>query len=66
MKLAKVKFPRAYRGYEKDYPFKRGEVVLVLGEIENMPGHVAVALRDGRVLYGFHPELFRVLTEDEA
>lgn len=66
MTLAKVQFPKVYAEYAPMYPFKDGDTVLLLGEIENMPGHVAVALKDGRVLGGFHPELFRVLSEDET
>jgi hypothetical protein len=66
MRLAKVQFPAVYVEYAPEYPFKEGDVVLLLGEIENMPGHLVVALMDGRVLFGFHPELFRVLTEDET
>jgi hypothetical protein len=49
-----------------DYPFKNGDTVLMLGEIEQMPGHVAIALKDGRVLFGYHEENFRKLTEEEA
>jgi len=52
-------------GYKDAYPFKDGEAVLLLAEIQNMQGHYAVATRDGRVLWGFHPETFRVPTEDE-
>jgi hypothetical protein len=29
------------------YPFKNGETVLVFGEVENMPGHVVLATKDG-------------------
>jgi hypothetical protein len=52
--------------YEGGYPFRNGDTVLMLGEITNMPGHVAVALSDGRVVHGFHAEWFRELTEDET
>jgi hypothetical protein len=48
------------------YPFKNGDVVLMLGEILQMPGHVAVALKDGRVVFGYHVENFRPLTDEEA
>ena len=49
----------------KRYPFQNGESVLLLGEIENMPGHVAVVTRDGKVHFGYHEDTFRQPTEDE-
>jgi hypothetical protein len=61
--LCRVDLPR---GYEDHYPFATGDTVLMLGEIEQMPGHVAVALRDGRVLFGYHAEDFCRLPLDEA
>ena len=48
------------------YPFLKGEIVLVLGEIAQMPGHVAVAPTDGPIQWGYHAENFRRLKEDEA
>lgn len=50
--------------YLDHYPFIAGEVVLCLGEIENMPGHVAVVKKDGRVLYGYHPENFSRMKDE--
>ncbi len=41
------------------YPWKDGDILLLLGEIENMPGHVAVANREGRVYWGYHEDSFR-------
>jgi hypothetical protein len=38
--------------------FKKGERLLYLGEIKQMPGHVAVVKMDGRVLWGWHTENF--------
>ena len=35
--LCRVDLPR---GYEDHYPFATGDTVLMLGEIEQMPGHV--------------------------
>ncbi len=49
-----------------NYPFHNGDVVLVIGEIQNMPGHVAIALKDGRVLFGWHKENFRKLKRSET
>jgi hypothetical protein len=54
------------KGYEDKYPFKEGDHVLMLGEIEYMPGHVAVVTRDGLVRWGYHVEYFRKLTREEA
>jgi hypothetical protein len=38
----------------------------MLGEIATIRGHMAFAVKDGRVLFGYHPEHFRRLAEDEA
>jgi SOS-response transcriptional repressor LexA len=48
------------------YPFKDGDTVVVLGEIDQMPGHAVIALNDGRVLFGWDIEYFRKLTDEEA
>jgi hypothetical protein len=53
-------------GYGDKMPFKDGDLVLMLGEIEQMPGHVAVVTRDGLVRWGHHIENFRKLTREEA
>jgi SOS-response transcriptional repressor LexA len=55
-------------GMPKDFinPFENGDTVLVLGEIDQMPGHVAVALEDGRVVFGYHVVDFRRIPRDEA
>ena len=51
----------------KLYPFSKGEILLMLGEIENMPGHcVVVTLGDGRIHVGYHIEHFRILSIDET
>lgn len=47
-------------------PFKDGEVVLILGDIQQMQGHVAVAKRDGGVHWGWDATYFERLSEDEA
>lgn len=54
------------KGWEEKYPFKEGDTVLMLGEIEQMPGHVAIAMKDGRVLFGYHAEHFRKLSQEES
>lgn len=53
------------KGYEDKYPWKAGDSALLLGEIENMPGHVAVVTKDGKVHWGFHDDNFREPTGDE-
>ena len=61
-----VKAVKPPKGYENQYPWKEGDAVLFLGEIQNMPGHVAVVTRDGKVHWGYHPESFRPATVDEV
>ena len=48
------------------YPWKDGESLLYLGEIKQMPGHVAVVDRKGRVHWGYHDDNFRELKESEV
>jgi hypothetical protein len=50
-------------GYESDYPWKWGDNVLILAEITNMPGHVAVVTLDGKTHWGYHPDDFEALEE---
>lgn len=50
--------PKGLEGYLKSYPFSPGETVLCLGEIENMPGHIAVAKKSGQVYFGYDPKNF--------
>jgi len=49
----------------KPLPFHDGDTVLVLGEVERMPGHVAVVTQDGKVHYAWHTENFQRLPEEE-
>jgi hypothetical protein len=44
---------------------KRGDVLLVLGEIATMRGHYALADENGKVVWGYHPENFKSLDESE-
>lgn len=46
--------------------FLTQEVFIYLGEIPNMPGHVVVAGRNGKVYFGFHDDEFEELSEDEV
>jgi hypothetical protein len=58
MKIAKVDFGEHEERYGDSYPWKQGETVLVLGEIENMPSHVAVVTTDGKTHFGYHETFF--------
>jgi len=49
-----------------DSGFYSNEVFVYLGEMVNMPGHVIVAGRDGFVYFGYHPENFEEVPEDET
>ncbi len=46
--------------------FYSNEVFVYLGETVNMPGHVIVAGKDGNVYFGYHPENFEEVPEDET
>jgi hypothetical protein len=48
------------------YPFRNGETVLVIGEIENMPGHLVVLRKDSHIEWGYHAEHFRKLDVSET
>jgi len=60
-KMSIVVFNKDWAGH----PLKYGETVLYLGEIVNVPGHAAVAKRDGVVVYLVHPEDFRKAKKSE-
>ena len=53
-------------GYRNKMAFHDGDHVLMIGEIEHMPGHVAVVTKDGLVKWGYHDDNFRKLTRDEV
>jgi hypothetical protein len=46
-------------------PLEAGDAFLLLGEIENMPGHVAVVDDSGKVWWALHEDSFREPTEEE-
>ena len=52
-------------GYEDSYPWKNGDTVLVLGEIENMIDHYIVATKDGKIHFGYHDDFFKEILEYE-
>lgn len=48
------------------YPWKKGDHLVYLGEIPNMEGHCVVVNWEGRVLWGYHTNNFRMLKDDET
>jgi len=42
-----------------------GDCLFCLGEIEDMPGHVAVVDKNGKVIWGYHDDNFRELTDND-
>jgi len=45
-------------------PIKKGEIVLYLGEIPNMKGHIALEYK-GKIFWGYHPEVFVKISKEE-
>jgi hypothetical protein len=64
-KLSLVKFVSPGEEWVNGYPFINDQILLFMGEIEQMPGHCVVADRAGKVHWGFHTENFVKPTEDE-
>ena len=65
----KIKLPRIMIadlpvGYENSYPWKNGDSVLVLSEIQNMKHHYVVVF-NYKTYVGYHIDSFRERTEDE-
>ena len=46
-------------------PFQEGDMVLYLGEISNMAGHISFVGKDGRVFFGYHFENLHVIPDNE-
>jgi hypothetical protein len=63
--LVKFSTKELPKEYHNEYPFKDGEVVLFMGYIGNMQGHVIVANKIGRVFWGYHPENFIACEDDD-
>jgi len=51
--------------WPKQHPFHEGDVVLYLGEVKNMAGHIAFVGQDGKTYWGYHFDNLRVIPEDE-
>jgi hypothetical protein len=45
--------------------WKAGDCLLCLGEIKDMPGHVAVVDKKGKVMWGYHDDNFRQVTDED-
>lgn len=54
------------KGYENQYPFKNGEIMLFIAEIVDMPGHgVFMTFNKPAKLYaGYHLDNFRAFVDD--
>ena len=63
-----IRYPILARVIEKcvNPELHLGDVVLLLGEISNMPDHLAFTNRSGKIFYGYHPENFRILSDEET
>lgn len=44
--------------FQESYPWLKGEILLYLGEIEDMPGHGAFCRDGGEIHYGYHLNYF--------
>lgn len=51
------------KGYVQ--PCEPGTVVLVLGQIDQMPGHVVFVAPDGKTHFGYHLDNFKKLKASE-
>lgn len=71
-RLVRFEFPDSgtYAGYEQQYidmlECQPGTTLLCLGEIENMPSHYIIVTKTGKVVWGLHDDMFRLLSEEEA
>lgn len=57
-KLKVVRFKKTSNNFQGNYPFNEGENLLLLGGIENMPNHVAVADKEGKVYWAYRAKNF--------
>lgn len=53
-------------GYQDKMAFHDGDVVVMLGELEQCPGHCVIATKDGKVLFGYHTDNFERVDDEEA
>jgi hypothetical protein len=57
-KLKVVKFKKTPSNFRGTYPFAEGEDLLMLGEIEGMDGHIALADKAGKVYWAYRAKNF--------
>lgn len=50
---------------EPDYPFKNGDRLLFMGEIENMRGHCIIVDQHGKTFWGYHTDNFRIIPKED-
>lgn len=68
LSLVQFKHPEDYHLQNpgpSGYPFVHDEIVLFLGEVEQMPGHCVVVGSKGKVYWGYHTENFVKPDEDK-
>lgn len=58
-----TKVPSEYWSHYKSLGLTDKSQVVSLGEIVNMPGHYMVVNGQGRIVWGLHPDMFK-LVED--
>lgn len=51
--------------YADKYEWEDGECLLSLGEISNIPGHIAVVDKNGKVYWALHADSFREALDDD-
>lgn len=67
LKLVKFDFLDLPQEYWKQYPFTEKDVFVVLGEIEQMPGHGVIAnIKTGQIFCGYDLDGFKQLLEEET
>lgn len=66
-KLVKFDFSDLPDKYWNEYPFSKYDRFVMLGEVDQMPGHCVVAnIKTGQIHCCYHTENFVELTEDEV
>jgi len=66
LSLVKFDFTNLPEKYHSQYPFKKNESILFLGEIPQMKGHCVVARSDGTLSWAWHTDNFVELTKEEC
>ena len=67
LKLVKFDFSELPEKYWKEYPLSVYDVFVMLGEIEQMPGHCVVCnIKTGQTYSCYHTDNFVELTDEEV